>query len=350
MVRGQTYISESGIEIPIKQLWNDFVQSGRPAGPIRRMIIEHYVHLLFEYAGRLAPKYLHVDPGELISPLYECLEKRVDSFNPYRGVKFETYVSPAFNGAVKDYLREVDEAPRLQRTRAKRYQELEWESLVCRVISRDRRDIGAIIKEKAEEHGIGDGELNEMIAAARTIKTTKKTLRIVNREDDEGDYELDTTQVHQPNEPLTSEDEDYFLRILACYPNARKRALAFFYLFEDQSMKQVGALTDLSESRISQILTDIAWFFLDYLHKDLGGLPPSVFRKANVKYGDLDGLYECIHKNKIDVANGIKSLLMKVSYTKEDDGETKAPPEISPQRADQLKTLLGRLKSALNQG
>lgn len=364
MGRGTNYSVAKPIEtVSVDQLWSDFIASGKRHGQTRRHLINHYILLCQRKAEAVVGKNPYVTLEELFSAAYDGLERGLDKFDPAHGAKFETFIDKHLWGGIQDYLRSADDVRRSQRHSHNIYERWRWQSQLHKGTTRDPRAIDTIIEEDiGPDEGYDLTQITRIRLDANQMRTTEKTIRYIVDPDDDSvsPYDPGDAEVYSPNEPLSIVDQDYFLRILSCYPGQRERTLAFFYLFEEQTMKEVGMLADLGESRISQILTQIAWFFLDYMHKDMGGLPTSVFRYLNLKYGDLDGLYAYVQEHRIDVANGLKTLLMKVSYSRADDDDTNKPPEetlptptteelavqMSPERTKTLASLLDRLKAA----
>ncbi len=62
-------------------------------------------------------------------------------------------------------------------------------------------------------------------------------------------------------------------------------------------MQQVGVVLDLSESRVSQVLSDVAWCIVENMAKGHGEIPDHWFGMAGVEFGDRDGLYNSCRKS-----------------------------------------------------
>jgi len=340
-----SYRLESGRYVEVASLWKHFVQGGRVPGPTRTMLIDHYLPLVYEVAKLAAPRYPHIDPDELVSPLYERLEFLIDHFDPSMGYKFKTYATNQLFAAVNDYLREIDDFSRDLRQKRKRFEQFEHEARLHKTITGDRRHIDEIILEKAVEAGYDLNYIRNMRLTYHETPKHKHGLNwLVRRDDDEEDHPtaIDSIKAIGARDGLSPVDEEYFLRILSQYPDPQARVAAFFYLFQGDTMKSVGKLRGHSESRESQVLTHVAWFFVDYIHQEMGGLPASVFKKAGIEYGDLDELYRYFKKHKGNAAKRLKNLFRLFMYQRFSDEEPKV--QSSP-KSGNLVNLLGQLKS-----
>ncbi len=89
----------------------------------REALILEYAHLVRYVVGRIMVELpAHVDRDDLISHGTIGLIKAVDRFDPRRGVKFETYAIAVIRGAVLEALRQEDWVPRSVREKARRVQ------------------------------------------------------------------------------------------------------------------------------------------------------------------------------------------------------------------------------------
>lgn len=104
---------------PIEELWRDFTLTRSSAA--RNMLIIHYMNgHVRRIAGRLRAQLPpQVDVEDLVDESYEGLVHAINTFDPAKDVRFETFSSKRLFGAMRDYLRRIDPVPRLTRTRAK---------------------------------------------------------------------------------------------------------------------------------------------------------------------------------------------------------------------------------------
>lgn len=316
----------------IDELWERFVRDRDEH--TRNDLVTRYFSFVERTAKRIGSHLSNeVDEGDLIGYGSFGLIDAINEFDPKRGVKFETYAAPRVRGAMMDGLREMDDRPRLARDRSKIYNSLVEKATQKRTTG-DNRHIDEIIEEIAGQTMIGPKNDQKLIGPEdlkkirRDWELAKNNVRMsgFDVENDAGDMKdghyVEDHKVPFNTPGITHEDQDYFRSIISKYPNKQARTLAYFYLFGDDRMKDVGELTGISESRVSQLMTDIVWFFVDYLHHHIsGGLPPSVYRAVGAEVGNLDDLYEKVRDNQ-GAQFGLRDLLKTVDY-----GTERAGPE-----------------------
>ena len=102
---------------PLEKVWADFAKTG--SRKCRNLLVQHYRPIVKYIAEGLHAKLPEkVDFDDLISAGIFGLMDAIDTFDPTRGVKFETYCSPRIRGAILDELRSMDWVPRSIRARA----------------------------------------------------------------------------------------------------------------------------------------------------------------------------------------------------------------------------------------
>lgn len=217
-----------------------------------------YYQSLVRYIGeRLKSKLPEcVDVGDLVSSGNIGLQDAISKFDPQVGVRFETYCVPRIRGAMLDSIRAIDWVPRLIRNKNHQYERLV-------------RELAAKLGREPSEEEI-----------AKRLKMSMEKLRKLRKELDvkaqisiEGGHSEnaderdllrlemleDRTEIEPTRELQREEIRDMALRGL--HPN--ERHVVERYYFEGQSMKQIGAELNLSESRICQIHAQV----LDVLRK-----------------------------------------------------------------------------------
>ncbi len=91
----------------VATLWKNFRRT--QSVDARNRLVEHYVPLVHKLAEILARRlWPRVSADELASAGYDGLIAAVTSFDPGRGVKFETYCRQRIVGAIRDWQREID--------------------------------------------------------------------------------------------------------------------------------------------------------------------------------------------------------------------------------------------------
>ena len=202
-------------------------------------------YLAERLAARLPPS---VDRDDLIGAGVEGLLDAVEKFDPDRGVLFKTYAETRVRGAMLDSLRALDWAPRSLRQRA--------------------REIEETYRRVEQEHGRRAG--SDEIAAALGLSLTEfhvllgelRGLTVLNFDADEDERELATQARQVPGDPAqlpsalfeSSEMRERLASAIESLPERERRLVALYYL-EELTMKEVGAVLGVTESRVSQIHT-----------------------------------------------------------------------------------------------
>src|ERR1700739_2550394 len=98
--------------------WSEFKRTG--ARTLRNQLIEHYSPFVKYVAGRImAGLPRHFDEDDLTSYGIIGLIAAIESFEPDRNLRFETYAIPRIKGAIIDELRSIDWVPRSVRSKAR---------------------------------------------------------------------------------------------------------------------------------------------------------------------------------------------------------------------------------------
>ena len=173
----------------------------------------------------------------------------VDKFDPGKRVQFRTYAKFRIRGAILDSLREMDWGPRSLRKRARR---------VEAATSELAANLGRLPSESelAEHLGIALLEFQHLRGKIRGLDLG--SLHAEAREDS-ADLEISVCQPNGPEEDpfflcLRSEFKALLAEAMSELDERERRALALYYE-EELTMKEVGAVLGVVESRVSQIHT-----------------------------------------------------------------------------------------------
>jgi RNA polymerase sigma factor for flagellar operon FliA len=219
----------------------------------RDELIVHYAHLVKYVANRLAINLSSVvEVDELISYGIEGLIDAIEKFDHKRNIKFETYAITRIRGSIIDGLRAMDWVPVSVRQKSKEL-ERTYTNLEAR-LGRSATDA-----EVAKELGISLQDFANLLreVAASTIislddfipgeDSDNRKKRIVDMLEDEnaGDA-LELLQLGEVKELLA--------QTIARLPEKEKIVVGLYY-YEGLTLKEIGAVLSLSESRISQLHT-----------------------------------------------------------------------------------------------
>src|SRR5262245_37412799 len=218
----------------------------------RDELIIQYAPWVRFMALRMAAKLpSHIQAEDLISAGIIGLIDALDKFNPAREVQFKTYAQIRIQGAMKDELRALDWASRSIRQKVKRlehaYAALEQE------LGRPPSS-----EEVANSLGIEMDEFEEMLDDVKgTSLVSLEELGQAPASEDKSDLleALLTRQDQDPLEVLNLQDLKKALTLAIGELPEKERLVLSLYYFEELTMKEVGKVLNLTESRISQLHT-----------------------------------------------------------------------------------------------
>ena len=194
----------------------------------------------------------HVEEADLISYGLGGLISAIDRFEPERQVKFETYAIPRIRGAIIDELRTLDWVPRSVRARAREIERanVKLEHRLQRAPTDD--EIAAELEITLDE--FQDSLLrisNSSIAALDEVWTVS---------DVTGDEVslLDTIEDRASPDPAraagAADLKDRVAEAVARLPEREKIVIGLYY-YENLTLREIGEVLDITESRVSQLHT-----------------------------------------------------------------------------------------------
>jgi RNA polymerase sigma factor for flagellar operon FliA len=231
-------------------LWHSFQDDGDEDA--RRILVEKHVGLVRYVAGRLAvglPHYLEFP--DLYGAGLVGLIQAVDNFDRDRGIKFETYAIPRIRGAILDELRSQDWFPRSLRRKAR-----QLETTFATLEARLGRSVSD--EEVAQELGMSLDEYDRVLGqiSVATLVSLESELH----PDDPGgghrvvDTLVDESVVH-PDEVIAQRElRDVIVAALGELTEKERLVLTLYY-YEELTLREIGEVLDVTESRVCQIHT-----------------------------------------------------------------------------------------------
>lgn len=209
----------------------------------KNSIIEQYYPLVRRQAFNLKVKLpAGVDVDDLIQAGVEGLLSCVDRFDPDSGVAFSTYAHQRIRGAMIDELRSRDWLPRSVRRSGR---ELE------QTIRRLEQQLGRVPEEReiATELGM---ELNEY---HQLLLDTNNGLVLSYDEvvTDSPNAETNGDEEAEPEAQIgAAELKSLLVQAIDSLPEREKLVMTLYYQ-EELNLKEIGAVLDVTESRVSQL-------------------------------------------------------------------------------------------------
>ncbi|THB66704.1 MAG: RNA polymerase sigma factor WhiG, partial [Spirochaetaceae bacterium] len=233
-----------------EDLWQEYRQNKNPA--IRDHLIRQYSPLVKYVAGKVAvgmPQNVEFDDlvGYGVFGLFDAIEK----FDPDKHVKFKTYAVTRIRGAIFDELRSIDWVPRSVRQKSR-----EVEQVV--------RDLEASLgrsasdQEIAKAMGVSPKEFEKTMM--KISGTSILSLNDVWYSGDDSDKLslADSIESSPSLNPDVIVEKDEIRRVIVQaiqeLPEKEKKVLVLYY-YEDLTLKEIGAILQVTESRISQLHT-----------------------------------------------------------------------------------------------
>ena len=232
-------------------LWNEYKENGSLESRDKLILI--YASLVKYVANRLAINLSSlVEVDELISYGIEGLIDALEKYDYKRNIKFETYAITRIRGAIIDGLRTMDWVPVSLRQKSKEIEKT-YSSLESK-LGRSASD-----NELAVEMGISIKELSSLLreVAATTIVSLDDFLPGEDGEDSKKRM-VDLLEDHEAVDALEMaefiEVKDTLSKSISRLPAKEKEVVSLYY-YEGLTLKEIGAVLKLSESRISQLHT-----------------------------------------------------------------------------------------------
>jgi RNA polymerase sigma factor for flagellar operon FliA len=243
---------ETGVkEIELRDLWRRYKVNGDDGA--RERLVVAYSPMVKFVAGRLgAGLPSHVDDADLISYGLMGLIGAIERFEPERGIKFETFAMTRIRGAIIDELRSLDWVPRSVRSRAREIEK-------AQVKLEHELQRAPTEAELAAKLGIDEEELqSSLLEIANSSVYALDELWTVS--DSSGDQVslLDTIsdpRAEDPQESLaSSEVKDRLTEAISSLPEREQLVVALYY-YENLTLREIGEVLGVTESRVSQLHT-----------------------------------------------------------------------------------------------
>ncbi len=235
----------------MKGLYNHMVARDTKEDITRRdRLITEYAPLVKYIAHRIAMRLPpHVEVDDLINTGILGLIDAIEKFDPSKEVKFKTYAEIRIKGAILDELRAMDWIPRSIRKVINKlidaYHELEQR------LGRPAED-----EEIAEELGLRMEEFYQLLKQAAGVPLISLD-GLVDHEEKRRSL-LSCLEDHKSVNGFgilgLNELKDTIANAIEDLPEKERQVISLYY-YDELTMKEIGKVLDLTESRVSQIHT-----------------------------------------------------------------------------------------------
>lgn len=233
----------------LEQIWRAYKQN-REANARDELLME-YIPLVKYVAGRLAINLpSNVELGDLESFGFFGLLDALDKFDETRNIKFETYASTRIRGSIIDGMRSMDWVPRSTRSKARVLENQIYELTNQLGRNPDDTEVAAALELSPNRYydllnevkGVNLFSLDETIIAGKSGDNLKVLDLVIDQEE-------------PPEHRLLQEETLDELASAIESLNEREQLVLALYYQEELTLKEIGHVLDVSESRVSQIHT-----------------------------------------------------------------------------------------------
>lgn len=223
-------------------LWAKFHQTGNEH--VREKLVLRYIPLVkYVISRQLSHLPDHLSRDDLMSAGIVGLIDAVEKFNPQFKIQFKTFAVPRIKGAILDELRSYDIIPRSIRMKMREVQQAmaELESSLGR---------GPYEEEIA-------GHLNLSVDEYRVLLRKLSPIRFLSFSqtlNHDGDWEIASEDA---GPGMTTDNEEVKQLLVGAIQRLDKneRLTIALYYYEKMTMKEIGVVLKVSESRVSQVHT-----------------------------------------------------------------------------------------------
>ncbi|MDR1100627.1 MAG: RNA polymerase sigma factor WhiG [Treponema sp.] len=233
-----------------EELWIQYRKNRDPK--IREAFIKQYAPLVKYVAGKVAVGMPHnVEFDDLVGFGFFGLLDAIDKFDPDKNVKFKTYAVTRIRGAIFDELRTIDWVPRSVRQKTREVEE---------AIGTLEAQLGRTATDQEIASSMGMDEAEYLKTIMKISGTSILSLNDVWFSGDENDKVSIGDSIESPASlnPDVVVEKDEIRRVIVKaineLPEKEKKILVLYY-FEDLTLKEIGKVLKVTESRVSQLHT-----------------------------------------------------------------------------------------------
>jgi RNA polymerase sigma factor for flagellar operon FliA len=233
-----------------KELWQEYRKTKNPE--IREYFVIKYSPLVKYVAGKVAigmPQQVEFE--DLVSYGAFGLLDAIEKYDPERDIKFKTYAMTRIRGSIFDELRNIDWVPRTLRQKAKQLEEA--------IITLENK-LGHSVddEEIAKEMGISNQELQELFSKISGASVISLNDVWYTGDDNDQVSFIDTIESPESLNPENiiekEEIRSVIVEAIKQLPDKEKKVIVLYY-YEDLTLKEIGEVLEVTESRVSQLHT-----------------------------------------------------------------------------------------------
>jgi len=225
----------------VTALWAEFHKTRSTEA--RNRLVEHYVPLVHKLAEIMARRlWPRVTSDELASAGFDGLIGAVSSFDPDRGVKFETYCRQRIVGAIRDWQREIDPLGRSSRN---------FERTMNTAEERFRAEWGRL-PTSGELASDMEMPVSKFVRMKKTVAASH-SIPLESTGDRNDDSRVGALVPVDPSPgPVHHTERELIREYLTRGLKEQDRLILTLYYYEKLTMAAIGGVLGVSESRVCQ--------------------------------------------------------------------------------------------------
>lgn len=234
-------------ELDEQALWASWKEQGDQDA--REQLIVHHMRIVKYIAGRMAihvPSSVEMD--DLVGWGVMGLMDAVEKFDHKQDIKFSTYASIRIRGAIIDEIRSLDWAPRSLRNMARKVGAAKEKLRHAQGHEPSADDI-------AEELGTTAEHVDDTLAQLQTAQVLSLDDYLPSEDSADSRKRDVTANASAPDPGRLAEGQERKERLIQAIlqlPEQQQKVLNLYY-YEELTLKEIGTVLSVSESRICQI-------------------------------------------------------------------------------------------------
>ena len=241
-------------QIDIDKLWAEY-KSNTDISNKHKLITQYLWLVKYAISNMPIPSNSILEENDFLSVGMIALSDTIDKFEIERGIKFETYAIKRIKGIIKDELRRVDYLSRSTRKKAQDYQlavdkvRVKYEGEVSTEEIRKNLNVSPEkFKSYLEAAAIAKATISLNESNSSMVTIDDETYNLLDEIPDEGSNFLEDIDIKERKSIVFE-----FLQKL----KENQRIIITLYYFENLTFKEIGKVLNVSESRISQIHSQV---------------------------------------------------------------------------------------------
>jgi len=262
-------------QMPTEEIWAHYRSAihKRPRDEkwvetLRNVLMELHYPLVRHIAERLLqtlPKSIELD--DLVSAGLFGLMDAIRGFDPDRGIKFKTYCTTRIRGSILDQLRSQDWVPRLVRLKASRIE---------KALHKLQGEYGRepTHAELAAALRMEHAELSSEISSSRAKTMYSLSERWDDRDDDGSMEKVEIIEDKDAIDPIGELNRRDLMTYITRSLTHKERFIIEQYYQVGHTMREIGEMLALTESRVCQIHSNVMARLKSLLGPGVAGLAP----------------------------------------------------------------------------